>query len=552
MFVLIPGISPEIDSSINFFGFLEIFFCFGFLFKFIFIEPVLFIFGLLILISGIFGFCPFKLKFGKLIFISGISILFFREESMISVLGVNICFFGFKLIILSLISFPNSSFKVITGLNSLFILLFVIFNPDISPLIFILESIIGFGIFILNPGIFPFILIFESTLGFEASILISGIFPFISTFGKLNSGFDILIFTDGNLKLLFDIKSSLFPHSVGFIIFKYIFSFISSWHICFNVNEENSFLSLFNLGLFNLTFISGFWIFKFPLRFGLFISKLGMLKSNSLVFKFVSIFGLLISAFKFKFGLFNLGPLMSRLALGNFNSRFPFIPFINPGILKLSVPHNSCFITFKLILSSISPLNICFKVIQFFSSLFALIKFILNSGFFILVFNSGILIFVSIWGSFIFIPSIFPFMLKSGILISFIGLFDILISGLLILIFPLGIFKSRFPLIIPDIEKLFSLILFPHNFGFLIFNIILSSISQLNNSFNVILSILLSFLLFSLISNFIPLRLTSIFGFLIFVFICGLTIPILAFGIFKFISGISFSIFISVSKSGIL
>ena len=54
-------------------------------------------------------------------------------------------------------------------------------------------------------------------------------------------------------------------------------------------------------------------------------------------------------------------PLISRLPLGNFNSRFLFIPFINPEILKLSVPHNSCFITFKLILSSISPLNICFK-----------------------------------------------------------------------------------------------------------------------------------------------------------------------------------------------
>jgi len=98
LFVLIPGISPEIDSSINFFGFREIVFCLGFLFKFIFIEPVLFIFCLLILISRIFGFCPFKLKFGKLIFISGISIsiLSFIEESMISVLGVNICFLGFN------------------------------------------------------------------------------------------------------------------------------------------------------------------------------------------------------------------------------------------------------------------------------------------------------------------------------------------------------------------------------------------------------------------------------------------------------------------------
>ena len=91
----------------------------------------------------------------------------------------NICLFGFKLIIFSLISFPNSSFKVILGLNSLLRLLFANLNPGILPFIFIFESILGLGIFILIPGILPFILTLESTLGLGIFTLIPGIFPFI-------------------------------------------------------------------------------------------------------------------------------------------------------------------------------------------------------------------------------------------------------------------------------------------------------------------------------------------------------------------------------------
>ena len=174
------------------------------------------------------------------------------------------------------------------------------------------------------------------------------------------------------------------------------------------------------------------------------------------LFKFVSIFGLLISFFKEIFGIFNFGPLISRFTFGNFKSRFPSI---NPEILSsLSKPHNSCFGIFNLKLSSISPLNICFKVIQFFPSLSKLesIKLIFILGFLISTFNSGTLISVSIFGFFISTPSIFPFMLKSGTLILFFELLDILIFGILIfgplmLIFPLGISNLSFPLIIPEL-----------------------------------------------------------------------------------------------------
>ena len=215
---------------------------------------------------------------------------------MILSFGVSICFLGFKLIIFSSISFPNSSFKVIIGLNSLLILLllFAILNPGIFPFIFILELMSDFGIFILKPGIFPYISILESTLRFGISNLISGIFsfisacifPLISAFGKLNLGFDILILAEGNLILLFnsivpDAISLSFPHNVGFITFKLISSFMSSVHNCFNVIDEISILSFFILGIFNLAFISGFEIIKFPLRFGSSISKLGILKFKS-------------------------------------------------------------------------------------------------------------------------------------------------------------------------------------------------------------------------------------------------------------------------------
>ena len=95
-----------------------------------------------------------------------------------------------------------------------------------------------------------------------------------------------MILADGNLILLFnsilpDAISSLFPHNVGFITFKLISSFMSSVHNCFNVIVEISFLSLFILGIFNLAFISGLEIIKFPLRFGSFVSKLGILKLKS-------------------------------------------------------------------------------------------------------------------------------------------------------------------------------------------------------------------------------------------------------------------------------
>ena len=183
----------------------------------------------------------------------------------------------------------------------------------------------------------------------------------------------------------------------------------------------------------------------------------------------------------------------------------------------------------------------------FFSFISGLFSSILIFGFLILAFNSGIFISVSIFGSFIFTPPIFPFMLKSGRLISFIGLF---ILDPLILIFPLGISKLRFPSIIPGLLKLKSLLLTPHNSGFIIFKFILSLISQLNNSFNVILFPLSPF--FSLISNLVPFRLTSIFGLVKFASILGLTIPTLIFGIFTFTSGIPPPILISVSISGLL
>ena len=238
---------------------------------------------------------------------------------------------------------------------------------------------------------------------------------------------------------------------------------------------------------------------------------------------------------------------MSRLTFGNFNSGFPLI---NPEILLLSVLINSCFTRFKLFSSSISPLNICFKVMLFFSFISGLFSSILIFGFLILAFNSGIFISVSIFGSFIFTPPIFPFMLKSGRLISFIGLLGIFILGPLILIFPLGISKLRFPSIIPGLLKLKSLLLTPHNSGFIIFKFILSFISQLNNSFNVTLLAVSPF--FSLISNLISLRLTSIFGLVKFASILGLLIPTLIFGIFTFTSGIPPPILISVSISGLL
>ena len=89
---------------------------------------------------------------------------------------------------------------------------------------------------------------------------------------------------------------------------------------------------------------------------------------------------------------------------------------------------------------------------------------------------------------------------------------------------------------------------FPHNFGFITFKLIFSSISPLNNCFNVILFLLSLSLSFPnlIFPNFI-----SKSGFFIFKCIFGFFISVV-FSIFMLILGIFPPILIFVSTSGLL
>ena len=263
-------------------------------------------------------------------------------------------------------------------------------------------------------------------------------------------------------------------HNLGFITFKSILLLMSSLHISFNVilllffDKVNFGPSIFNSNSGFLISILGPFIFK----------------SGSL-FLSISISGFLI--------------FISMEGIFIFIFPELFISFI---LSSLSIPHNLGFITFNLILSLISLEHSSFKVILF-NLLVSKFKF-------------GPLIFMSNSGFFLII------------------ILGALISGIFILVFILGLSMFKLgilSLIFSLISFISSLLSIPHNLGFITFKFILSLISLLNVSFNVIF-IFSFFGIFKLISK-------SPFnsGFLIFIFILGLS---------KFISGIFILIFISL------